>query len=157
MPIQGPVSARKVIDAIISPGAQKVVKEIVLQIQREMVDKEKSIPETQAGKELRVRFTLQEVLDMQKKLGDKDLRVRNQEADEKVNILVGQIQPLMISLCAQKTVKFAVTSENTTECTLNLVNLIVSPIAQSEKQDILILCVISFFFSLMSRRLIFDF
>jgi len=105
VPIQGPVSARKVIEEIIAPGAQKVVKEIVLQIQREMVDKKKIIPETQAGKEL--RFTLQEVLDMQKKLlrmdsqGDEDLQAQHQEAEEKVKLLVGQIQRLKIPLSRQ--------------------------------------------------------
>ena len=103
--IQGTVSARKVIDAIISPGAQKVAKEIVLQIQREMVDKKKIIPETEAGKEL--RFTLQQVLDMQKKLlrmdshGDEALRAQHQEAEEKVKLLVGQIQHLKIPLSRQ--------------------------------------------------------
>ena len=100
--IRDTASARKIIDGIIAPGAQKTVQEIVLQIQREMVDRKKIIPETQAGKEL--RFTLQEVLDIQKKLlrldslGDEDLQAQHQEAEEKVKLLVGQIQHLKIPL-----------------------------------------------------------
>ena len=103
--IEGTESARKVIDGIIAPWAQKTVKEIVLQVQREMVDKKMIIPETQAGKEL--RFTLQEVLKMQKTLlrlgtqGDEDFHAQHQEAEEKVKLLVHQIQSLKIPLSRQ--------------------------------------------------------
>ena len=98
-------SAWKLVDRIITPGVHKTINDTVLQIQREMVDKQKLIPETQAGKEL--RYTLEEVLDIHKKLlrmdtqGDEDSRARHQEAEEKVQLLVAQIQKLKIPLSRQ--------------------------------------------------------
>jgi hypothetical protein len=98
-------SAWKLINRIISPRAQKTLNDTVLQIQREMVDKKKLIPETRAGKEL--RYTLEEVLVIQKKLlhldtqGDEDSQAQHREAEEKVKLLVGQLQKLKIPLSRQ--------------------------------------------------------
>ena len=98
-------SAWKLIERIISPRAQKTLNDTVLQIQREMVDKNKLIPETRAGKEL--RYTLEEVLDIHRKLlrmdaqGDEDSQAQHREAEEKVKLLVGQIQKLRIPLSRQ--------------------------------------------------------
>jgi len=99
-------SAWRVIERIISPSAQKTLNDTVLLIQREMVDKKKIIPETQAGQEL--RFTLQEVLDIHKKLlrldareDNEDLQAQRREAQEKVKLLVSQIQKLRIPLRRQ--------------------------------------------------------
>ena len=98
-------SAWKLIERIISPRAQKTLNDTVLQIQREMVDKKKLIPETRAGKEL--RYTLEEVLDIHRKLlrmdtqGDEDSQAQHREAEEKVKLLVGQIQKLRIPLSRQ--------------------------------------------------------
>ena len=98
-------SAWKLIDKIISPEAHKTLNDTVLQIQKEMVDKKKLIPETRAGKEL--RYTLEEVLDIHKKLlrldtqRDEDSQAQHREAEEKVKLLVGQIQKLKIPLSRQ--------------------------------------------------------
>jgi len=99
-------STWRLIERMISPRAQKTLNNTVLLIQREMVEKKMIIPETQAGKEL--RFTLQEVLDMHKKLlrldprGDnEELQAQRREAQEKLKLLVGQIQKLRIPLRRQ--------------------------------------------------------
>ncbi|KAF4615160.1 hypothetical protein D9613_003468 [Agrocybe pediades] len=78
---------------------------IYLTIQKEMVDDKKIIPETQAGMEL--RFTLREVLDMQRKIlelekdmteaGDDDaIRRAHQEARQRMDALMLQIEQLKI-------------------------------------------------------------
>ena len=100
--IENTASAQKLIEPIISPRAHETLNDTVLQIQREMVDKKKLIPETQAGKEL--RYTLEEVLDIHRKLlrldtqRDEDLQAQQREAQEKVKLLLSQIQRLKIPL-----------------------------------------------------------
>jgi hypothetical protein len=95
-------SAWKLIERVISPREKDTLNQTVLQIQREMVDKKKLIPETEAGKEL--RYTLEEVLDIHKKIlrldaqGDQDLQEQQREAEEKIKLLVDQIQELKIPL-----------------------------------------------------------
>ncbi|KAF9561427.1 hypothetical protein CPC08DRAFT_603296, partial [Agrocybe pediades] len=79
--------------------------EVYLQIQTEIVDDKKIIPETRAGKEL--RFTLEEVLAMQRRMaelekrqaeggGDDGVAQIHKEAQDKVDALIGQIQQLKV-------------------------------------------------------------
>ncbi|KAF8905759.1 P-loop containing nucleoside triphosphate hydrolase protein [Gymnopilus junonius] len=95
-------SGWSLIDALLSPRIQHTVNEAVLQIQKELVDEKKIIPETEAGKEL--RYTLQEILNIQKKIqaldrgGGEEIRAQRQEAQQKVKILASQIQKLKIPL-----------------------------------------------------------
>ncbi|KAF9541798.1 hypothetical protein CPC08DRAFT_717070 [Agrocybe pediades] len=75
--------------------------DVYLRIQTENVDDKKIIPETQAGKEL--RFTLKEVLAMQRRMaqleekkaegaGDDGVARKYKETEDKVDALIGQIQ-----------------------------------------------------------------
>ncbi|KAF9539710.1 hypothetical protein CPC08DRAFT_770924 [Agrocybe pediades] len=88
---------------------KEIVRDRLLQIyfmiQQEMVDDKKIIPETQAGKQL--RYTLQEVLDMQKKMlelekamaeggGDDAAQRAHEEARQKMDALMLQIEQLKI-------------------------------------------------------------
>lgn len=97
-------SAWTFIDTLITNRTQQKLQEIYLQIQGELVDKKKIIPETEAGKEL--RFTLKEVLEMQRKMasmersmaagGDEQAQQQLREAEEKITLLANQIKALKI-------------------------------------------------------------
>jgi len=98
-------SAWGFIDAILRKIVRGRLFEVALQIQTELAKDNKIIPETEAGKEL--RFTLKEVLDMQKSMaameksmaegGDQEAQAKVQEAEEKMQLLVKQIRELKIS------------------------------------------------------------
>jgi len=81
-----------------------MVHNTILQIQSEIVDDGKIIPETRAGRHL--RYTLQEVLEMQKKMaafdqcmakdGDTDAAERLRDTRDKLSSLTAQIQRLKV-------------------------------------------------------------
>jgi len=79
--------------------------DVCLAIQHEIVDDKKIIPETKAGKEL--RYTLKEVLEMQKKMAALELAMAQgvsidgadqklEETKQKIEALVVQIQQLKV-------------------------------------------------------------
>ncbi|KAF9555458.1 hypothetical protein CPC08DRAFT_765907 [Agrocybe pediades] len=84
---------------------RKEILRICLRIQQEMVDDKKIIPETQAGMQL--RYTLQEVLDMQRKMldlekamaegsSDDAAQKAHEETTRKMDALMLQIEQLKI-------------------------------------------------------------
>ena len=97
-------SAQAFIKPLVANARKQKLTDIYLQIQKEMVDKKKIIPETEAGKEL--RFTLKEVLEMQQRManmektlaadGDEHAQQQLQEAEEKIQLLLKQIKALRI-------------------------------------------------------------
>jgi hypothetical protein len=102
-------SALDVIDFILKRTSERKklqIKEKALQIQTELVDDRKFIPQTEAGKEL--RYSLQELLQLQKQMaaleadvakgGDAEAEAKLRETEEKMEKVVGQIQSLRLSL-----------------------------------------------------------
>ncbi|KAF8885389.1 P-loop containing nucleoside triphosphate hydrolase protein [Gymnopilus junonius] len=99
-------SAWSFVDNLVSNLTRQRLGKVYLQIQRELGDEKKIVPETEAGKEL--RFTLKEVLEMQQKMadleksmaagGDEQARSQLQEAEEKIQKLAVQIKALKIPL-----------------------------------------------------------
>ncbi|KDR79477.1 hypothetical protein GALMADRAFT_208830 [Galerina marginata CBS 339.88] len=92
-------SAWDFIHTILSRKVQQELAGTIFLIQKELVDKKLTLPETRAAEEL--RYTLQEVIAIQKKMqslgagGDEDAQVQ-QEAREKVNLLMTQLKKLKI-------------------------------------------------------------
>lgn len=92
----------KQVEMSIKPG----IKTIVLQIQTEMVDARKIIPQTKAGKKL--RNSLEELLYLQQRVatleaelaksGNAEAQAKLQETEENMESIVGQIQALRASL-----------------------------------------------------------
>jgi len=91
-------SARAFLDAILGQLNFDGNDDNVLQIQNEIVDLERRIPETAAGKEL--RYTLQQILEMQKKEGN------SEDAAALSASLKKQIDELHISLPRKLYLKF---------------------------------------------------
>ncbi|KAF8884207.1 P-loop containing nucleoside triphosphate hydrolase protein [Gymnopilus junonius] len=99
-------SAWRFIDIVVALVKKEDLNEVYLQIQRELGDEKKLIPETDAGKALRA--TLKEILDMEKQVaglernmaegGDDRAQAKLLEAEEQINRLLKQIDDLKVPL-----------------------------------------------------------
>lgn len=68
---------KRIINGILAKAQEKEVRKMELQIQEELVDKKKRIPETEAGKKL--RYTLEELEKMMKEAPTLDLEQQRQK------------------------------------------------------------------------------
>jgi len=95
-------SAWSFVDTIISSRMKNNLNQTVLLIQKELVDKKLTLPETQAARDL--RYTLKEVLEIQKKIerldasGGEEEQEQRRAAREKIDLLMNQLKKLKIPL-----------------------------------------------------------
>ncbi|CAA7263273.1 unnamed protein product [Cyclocybe aegerita] len=102
-------SAQDIVNIFLERAIQRQREQIMklhIQIQAELVDDCKFIPQTEAGKQL--RYTLQEVLALQKQMislesdlaqgGDPEAEAKLREAEEKMRKMEDQIKALKVSL-----------------------------------------------------------
>jgi GTP-binding protein EngB required for normal cell division len=97
-------SAWDVIDVLLFKAIESM--DTALEIQQELVDHQKIIPETRAGREL--RYTLQQVLEMQKQVagfeaalaagGDPEAQEKLKETQERLHKMMKQVRALKIPL-----------------------------------------------------------
>ncbi|KAJ3517074.1 hypothetical protein NLJ89_g728 [Agrocybe chaxingu] len=102
-------SAQDIINIFLERASRRQREQIMklhIQIQAELVDNRKFIPQTEAGKQL--RYTLQEVLALQKQMislesdlaqgGDPEAEAKLREAEEKMRKMEDQVKALKVSL-----------------------------------------------------------
>ncbi|THU87681.1 hypothetical protein K435DRAFT_867068 [Dendrothele bispora CBS 962.96] len=105
----GKESARHIVNLVRQRQAQekgKVIKKFAIQIQHELVDSKKFVPQTEAGKQL--NYSLKEFIDMQKQLvtlekgtaeaGDQDREDKIVEMERTIRRLEEQMRSLKVSL-----------------------------------------------------------
>lgn len=107
-------SAWSFVHDVIRNHEKKLPGEIILQIQKELVNEHKLVHETEAGR--RIFFDLKELLEMQRRIaklerarwvqGDKDAEVTLRETEEKIKRLVRQIKDSKMPLSRRVLGKF---------------------------------------------------